>query len=44
MDSVRERFGRDALGHGSVVFRTSGGVPDEFRELAQADPEALTTP
>jgi DNA polymerase-4 len=37
MDTVRARFGRDALGYARVVFREGGGVPDEFRELAQAD-------
>jgi len=37
MDTVRARFGRDALGYATVVFREGGGVPDEFRELAEAD-------
>jgi DNA polymerase-4 len=37
MDRVRARFGRDSLGHGPVVFREGGGVPDAFRELAEAD-------
>ena len=37
MDKVRARFGRDALGPAAVVFREAGGVPDEFRELAEAD-------
>ncbi|HEX2064196.1 MAG TPA: hypothetical protein VHE80_07215, partial [Acidimicrobiales bacterium] len=36
MDRVRARFGRDALGYAAVVFRQGGGVPDEFRELAEA--------
>ncbi len=40
MDKVRARFGRDALGYGAVVFREAGGVPDEFRELAEADHDA----
>jgi DNA polymerase-4 len=40
MDDVRARFGRDALGHAAVVFRETGGVPDEFRELAEADCDA----
>ncbi len=35
MDRVRERFGRDAVGYAPVVFREGGGVPDEFRELAE---------
>jgi len=37
MDRVRDRFGRDSLGHAAVVFREAGGVPDAFRELAEAD-------
>lgn len=37
MDEVRARFGRDALGYAPVVFRDASGVPDEFRELAEAD-------
>jgi DNA polymerase-4 len=36
MDRVRDRFGRDAVGHASLMLRR-GGVPDEFRELAEAD-------
>jgi DNA polymerase-4 len=36
MDRARERFGRDALGYARVVFRADGGVPDEFRELAES--------
>jgi len=39
MDKVRARFGRGALGHAAVVFREEGGVPDAFRELAEADGE-----
>ncbi len=37
MDDVRARFGRAAIGYAPVVFREGGGVPDEFRELAEAD-------
>ena len=37
LDRVRARFGRDVVGHAPVVFREDGGVPNEFRELAQAD-------
>jgi len=36
VDAVREKYGRAAVGNASVVFRDSGRVPDEFRELAQA--------
>jgi DNA polymerase-4 len=38
-DAVRAKFGRAAVGHGAVVFRAGGGVPDEFRELAERDGE-----
>ncbi|HSO96735.1 MAG TPA: DNA polymerase IV [Acidimicrobiia bacterium] len=41
MDQARARFGRDAVGHAPVQFRNSGGVPDAFRELAEADPDSL---
>ena len=41
VDQVRARFGRDALGHAPVVFRDADGVPDEFRELAEADHDDL---
>jgi DNA polymerase-4 len=37
VDTVRERFGRAAVGYATVAFREDGGVPDEFRELAEAD-------
>jgi DNA polymerase-4 len=37
LDDVRAKFGRHVVGHAPVVFREGGGVPDEFRELAQAD-------
>jgi DNA polymerase-4 len=37
MDAVRERFGKGAVSYGSVAFRHGGGVPDEFRELAEHD-------
>jgi len=37
MDTVRDRFGREAVGYASVEFERGGGVPDEFRELAERD-------
>jgi DNA polymerase IV len=37
VDSVRARFGRQAVGVAALALRDPGGVPDEFRELAQAD-------
>ena len=42
MDRVRERFGRDAVGHAALMLR-EGGVPDEFRELAEADHDDRAT-
>lgn len=35
LDAVRSRFGRSAAGYGSTTFPTMGGVPEEFRELAE---------
>jgi DNA polymerase-4 len=37
MDAVRRRFGREAVGYLPAVLSRSGGVPDEFRELAEHD-------
>jgi len=34
IDQARERFGKEAVGHGGVVFGRQS-VPDEFRELAE---------
>jgi DNA polymerase-4 len=38
VDRARDRFGRSALGYAGVVLSDRGGVPDEFRELAEHDP------
>jgi DNA polymerase-4 len=35
VDSVRGRFGRSSVGYATVVFSGLGGVPEEFRELAE---------
>jgi DNA polymerase-4 len=35
MDRVRDRFGWEAIGYGSVVLERTGGVPDAFRGLAE---------
>jgi DNA polymerase-4 len=35
VDDVWRRFGRDAVGYGSVVLARGRSVPDEFRELAE---------
>jgi DNA polymerase-4 len=37
IDMIRDRFGWDAVGYGSVVLGPSQSVPDEFRELAEKD-------
>ncbi len=37
VDTVRERFGREAVGYASVELGRRRSVPDEFRELAEHD-------
>jgi DNA polymerase-4 len=37
MDAIRERFGWEAVGYGSVALGMSRSVPDAFRELAERD-------
>ena len=37
MDLIRDRFGREAIGYGSVALGLSRSVPDAFRELAEKD-------
>ena len=37
VDAIRDRFGREAVGYGSVVLAERGSVPDEFRELAEKE-------
>ena len=37
VDMIRDRFGWEAVGYGSVALRFSRSVPDEFRELAEKD-------
>src|SRR5215831_13135421 len=37
VDTIRDRFGWDAVGYGSVVLGPSRSVPDEFRELAEKE-------
>jgi len=37
IDVIRDRFGWDAVGYGSVLLGPSRSVPDEFRELAEKD-------
>ena len=35
VDRIRERFGWEAVGYGSVALGLSRSVPDAFRELAE---------
>jgi DNA polymerase IV len=37
VDVIRDRFGWDAVGYGSVMLGLFRSVPDEFRELAEKD-------
>jgi DNA polymerase-4 len=37
MDRIRDRFGWEAVGFGSVALGVSRSVPDAFRELAEKD-------
>jgi DNA polymerase-4 len=37
VDKIRDRFGWDAVGYGSVAFGMSRSVPDAFRKLAEKD-------
>jgi DNA polymerase-4 len=37
VDRIRDRFGWDAIGYGSVALGISRSGPDEFRELAEKD-------
>jgi len=37
IDAVRDKFGRESVGYGSVALRDGGSVPDDFRELAEKE-------
>src|ERR1700722_8062690 len=37
VDKIRDRFGWNAIGYGSVALGISRSVPDEFRKLAEKD-------
>lgn len=37
VDTIRDRFGWEAIGYGSVVLGSGHSVPDEFRELAEQE-------
>lgn len=35
VDKIRNRFGQEAVGYGSLALGVSRSVPDAFRELAE---------
>ncbi len=37
VDTIRSRFGRDAVGYATVIFSPENRVPDAFRKLAEHD-------
>ena len=37
IDAIRDRWGWEAVGYGSVVLGASRSVPDAFRELAEKE-------
>ncbi len=37
IDTIRDRFGWEAIGYGSVALGPYRSVPDEFRELAEKE-------
>ncbi len=37
VDAIRDRFGRESIGYGSVALGDRRTVPDEFRELAERE-------
>ena len=37
VDKIRDRFGWEAVGYGSVALEPRRSVPDAFRELAERD-------
>jgi DNA polymerase-4 len=41
VDAIRARFGTNAVGYARVMLSELGGVPEEFRELAEHE---LRTP
>ena len=37
IDKIRDRFGWEAVGYGSVALRPSRSIPDAFRRLAERE-------
>lgn len=37
MDAIRDRFGRDAIGYGTLALGVQRSVPDDFRKLAERE-------
>lgn len=37
LDAIRAQFGRGAVGYARVMLSEIGGVPEEFRELAEGE-------
>ncbi|RUT96620.1 DNA polymerase IV [Mesorhizobium sp. USDA-HM6] len=37
VDKIRQRFGKEAVGYGTVALEAARSVPDEFRELAEKE-------
>ena len=44
VDAIRDRFGWEAVGYGSVALGLSRSVPDAFRELAEKGANTLVFP
>ncbi|HSZ37343.1 MAG TPA: DNA polymerase IV [Acidimicrobiales bacterium] len=39
VDAIRDKFGRSAVGYAAVALSADERVPEEFRELAERDPD-----
>ncbi|RUU70979.1 DNA polymerase IV, partial [Mesorhizobium sp. M2C.T.Ca.TU.009.01.2.1] len=37
VDKIRQRFGKEAVGYGTVALEGARSVPDGFRELAEKE-------
>jgi DNA polymerase IV len=43
VDAIREKFGRSAIGYAAVAFSGDERVPEEFRQLAEREPDRRQT-